>query len=430
MPFVTWTPQLSVGVQALDNDHKLMVSLINQLNDAVEDGQGKETVASVFNALYDYTEYHFEREEMLMRVCGYPDLESHRKIHDALRIKVKKIHDDYAKSENKDLSKDVLNFMKNWLTEHIQGRDKLYQHSMEGKNQEIEAANRAYLDELEKELSESCPARSPAMPKDRHTLILRRNVGSVTTLTLNRPDKFNAINLDMIGALETALGEIAVDDTCRVMILAGAGKNFCTGHDLKELEDLAAAEDDPENGKAAVKNVFDRCAGAIMGLTRMPQPVIAKVQGVATAAGCQLVAAADLAVAERGARFATSGVNLGLFCSTPMIPLSRAIGRKGAMEMLLTGDFISAERALGLGLINAVAEAGQLDETVRTLAEKIAAKSRQAVTMGKELFYRQIERDMEKAYELATEVMACNMMTGDARGAIAAFASKKNRHKK
>ncbi len=155
MPFVTWTPQLSVGVQPIDSDHKLLISLINQLHDAVEDGQGKEIVASVFNALYDYTEYHFEREEMIMRACGYPDLESHIKIHDALKAKVKEIHDDYAKSENKDLSKDVLNFMKTWLTEHIQGRDKLYQSSMDGKSQEIEAANRAYLEKLEAELNES-----------------------------------------------------------------------------------------------------------------------------------------------------------------------------------------------------------------------------------------------------------------------------------
>ncbi len=264
------------------------------------------------------------------------------------------------------------------------------------------------------------------MTEDNNTPLLRRNAGGVTTLTLNRPGKLNAVNLDMIGALETALGEITVDETCRVVVLAAAGKNFCTGHDLKELEGLAATE----NGKAAVKDVFDRCAGVVMGLTRLPQPVIARVQGVATAAGCQLVAAADLAVAERGARFATSGVNLGLFCSTPMIPLSRAIGRKGAMEMLLTGDFISAERALGMGLVNAVAEVGELDETVRTLAEKIAAKSRQAVTMGKKLFYRQIERDMEKAYELATEVMACNMMVGETRDGIAAFTAPKNRRKK
>lgn len=155
MPFVTWTPQLSVGFQPLDNDHKLLISLINQLHSAVEDGEDRDTVGSVLNALNDYTEYHFEREEMLMRVCGYPDMESHRKVHDALKARVKNIHDDYAKSENKDLSKDVLDFMKVWLTEHIQGRDKLYQHSMDGKNQEIEAANQAYLNKLEKELSEN-----------------------------------------------------------------------------------------------------------------------------------------------------------------------------------------------------------------------------------------------------------------------------------
>jgi len=153
MATVTWTPQLSVGVQPLDIDHKLIISLINQLHDAVADGEGKETVGSVLNALYDYTEYHFEREELLMQVCGYPDLEQHKKIHEGLKAKVKEIRDDYAKSKSKDVSDEVLLFMKTWLTDHIQGRDKAYQSSMEGKDQEIEAANRDYLEKLEEELS-------------------------------------------------------------------------------------------------------------------------------------------------------------------------------------------------------------------------------------------------------------------------------------
>ncbi len=153
MPLITWTPQLSVGVQPLDNDHKLLVSLINQLHDTVEDNQDRDTVGSVLNALVDYTEYHFEREEILMRVCGYPDLEKHKKAHDAMKAKVKGIKNDYAKSENMDIGGDVLDFIKNWFTEHVQNQDKLYRSFMDGKDQEIEAANRAYQDKLEEELS-------------------------------------------------------------------------------------------------------------------------------------------------------------------------------------------------------------------------------------------------------------------------------------
>ncbi len=155
MPLITWTPQLSVGVQPLDNDHKLLVSLINQLHDSVEDDQDRDTVGSVLNALVDYTEYHFEREEILMRVCGYPDLERHKKAHDAMKAKVKIIQNDYAKSETMDLGGDVLDFIKDWFSEHVQNQDKLYQHSMDGKDQEIEAANRAYQNKLEEELSKS-----------------------------------------------------------------------------------------------------------------------------------------------------------------------------------------------------------------------------------------------------------------------------------
>mgnify|MGYP000411579698 CR=1 FL=1 len=153
MPLITWTPQLSVGVQPLDNDHKLLVSLINQLHDTVEDNQDRDTVGSVLNALVDYTEYHFEREEILMRVCGYPDLEKHKKAHDAMKAKVKIIQNDYAKSETMDLGGDVLDFIKDWFSEHVQNQDKLYRSFMDGKDQEIEAANRAYQDKLEEELS-------------------------------------------------------------------------------------------------------------------------------------------------------------------------------------------------------------------------------------------------------------------------------------
>jgi len=155
MPLITWTPQLSVGVQPIDNDHKLLVSLINQLHDSVEDNQDRDTVGSVLNALCDYTEYHFEREEILMRVCGYPDLEKHKKAHDVMKAKVKNIQNDYAKSETMDIGGDVLDFIKNWFTEHVQNQDKLYRSFMYGKDREIEAANRAYQDKLEEELSES-----------------------------------------------------------------------------------------------------------------------------------------------------------------------------------------------------------------------------------------------------------------------------------
>ncbi len=155
MPLITWTPQLSVGVQPLDNDHKLLVSLINQLHDVVEDDQDRDTVGSVLNALVDYTEYHFEHEERLMRICGYPDLESHKKIHDVMKAKVIKVRDEYAGSRNKDLGEGVLEFIKTWFAEHVQSLDKLYQPSMDGKEQEIEAESRAYLDRLEEELSKN-----------------------------------------------------------------------------------------------------------------------------------------------------------------------------------------------------------------------------------------------------------------------------------
>ncbi|MBS1171631.1 MAG: Enoyl coenzyme hydratase, partial [Proteobacteria bacterium] len=211
-------------------------------------------------------------------------------------------------------------------------------------------------------------------------ILLRSDEGGVTTLTLNRPTQFNSLSQALIGELQAQLDAIARDSAVRVVVIAGAGKAFCAGHDLKEMRS------DP--GKAFQQQVFRQCGRMMTTLTELPQPVIARVHGIATAAGCQLVSMCDLAVAAEGARFAVSGINLGLFCSTPGVGLSRNIQRKQAFEMLVTGDFIDAETARQRGLVNRVAAADQLDAEVRKLTDSICAKSAVAVAMGKQLFYR------------------------------------------
>ncbi len=248
-------------------------------------------------------------------------------------------------------------------------------------------------------------------------IVLRQDEAGVAMLTLNRPKQYNALSQAMLEALQAALDAVAADNTVRVVVIAGAGPAFCAGHDLKEMR----AHADP----AFHQGLFAQCGRVMLTINRLPQPVIARVHGIATAAGCQLVAACDLAVAAENARFATSGINVGLFCATPGVALSRNLGRKQALELLLTGDFIDAPTALRQGLINRVAPLDQLDATVWRLADSIRHKSPLAITMGKELFYQQLEMGMEEAYARASEVMACNMNSEDAREGIDAFIAKR-----
>jgi enoyl-CoA hydratase/carnithine racemase len=248
-------------------------------------------------------------------------------------------------------------------------------------------------------------------------ILLRSEAGGVVTLTLNRPAQFNSLSREMLTALQSALDAIAADATARVIVVAGAGKAFCAGHDLKEMRANPSRE--------FQQALFDQCSRVMLTLTRMPQPVIARVHGIATAAGCQLVSMCDLAVASTDARFAVSGVNLGLFCSTPSVGLARNVGRKAAMEMLLTGGFVEAEEARARGLVNRVVPAAELDAAVQALADAIVAKTPVAIRLGKEMFYRQIEIGLGEAYDYAAQVMAENMMTCDAREGIDAFIAKR-----
>jgi enoyl-CoA hydratase/carnithine racemase len=247
-------------------------------------------------------------------------------------------------------------------------------------------------------------------------VLLRSDLDGVATLTLNRSSQFNALSDELLDALLVELKAIAADTAIRVVVIAGAGKAFCAGHDLKEMR--------ANPSKAYMQRLFKKCAKVMISITRMPQPVIARVHGVATAAGCQLVATCDLAVASDNARFAVSGINVGLFCSTPAVALTRAISRKAAMEMLLTGDFISAADAEKRGLINHVVPIEELDAEVARLTAAICGKSSLAIGIGKQLFYRQIEMGLDGAYQLAAEAMACNMMSEDAANGIDAFANK------
>jgi len=248
-------------------------------------------------------------------------------------------------------------------------------------------------------------------------LVLRTDNAGIVTLTLNRPQQYNALSQGMLTALQTELDSIAADNAARVVIIAANGKAFCAGHDLKEMRAHPEQE--------YYQTLFDQCGRMMMTLNQMPQPVIAQVQGIATAAGCQLVAACDLAVAVDSAKFATSGINVGLFCSTPAVPISRNMTRKKAFEILMTGEFIDAGMAMQQGLINYAVPAAELESTVQKLAAKIVAKSSVAVSTGKQMFYQQIEMDMAEAYHYASEVMACNMMAADAGEGIDAFMQKR-----
>lgn len=244
-----------------------------------------------------------------------------------------------------------------------------------------------------------------------------RDARGVITLTLDRPQSFNALSEGMLGTLQGELDRIAVDESARVVVIAAQGKAFSAGHDLKEMR--------AEPSQAYYEALFAQCARLMMTLQRLPVPVIARVQGIATAAGCQLVAACDLAVAASTARFAVSGVNLGLFCSSPSVALSRNLLRKPAFEMLVTGEFISADEAKAKGLVNRVTAPDALDAEVESLAASIVAKPRVAIAMGKRLFYRQLERGVESAYEEAGRTMACNMMDAAALEGVQAFIDKR-----
>ncbi|WP_371324574.1 enoyl-CoA hydratase [Dechloromonas sp. ZY10] len=239
----------------------------------------------------------------------------------------------------------------------------------------------------------------------------------LTTLTLNRPSQFNSLSQEMLTALQSELDAIAANPAIRVVVIAAAGKAFCAGHDLKEMR--------ANHSKEFMQALFRQCGQLMLSITRMPQPVIARVHGIATAAGCQLVSMCDLAVAADVARFAVSGINVGLFCSTPAVGLARNLGRKAALEMLLTGEFIDAMEARTKGLVNRVVPADALDSEVERLAQAIISKSAVAVKMGKEMYYRQLEMGLVEAYDYAAEVMACNMMTEDAGEGIDAFMQKR-----
>jgi enoyl-CoA hydratase/carnithine racemase len=253
-------------------------------------------------------------------------------------------------------------------------------------------------------------------------LVLAARDGFALKLTLNRAAARNALSEGLMAALQAALDAAAKDDS-RVIVLAADGPAFCSGHDLKEMTAHRAAAD---GGKAAFAAVFAQCSRLMQTIVRHPKPIIAQVQGIATAAGCQLVASCDLAVASAKARFATPGVNIGLFCSTPMVALSRNVSRKHAMEMLLTGETISAEEALRIGLVNRVVAHEALEAETMALARKIASKPRATVKIGKEAFYRQLEMPLSDAYDYASRVMTENMLHAEAREGICAFVEKRD----
>ena len=251
-------------------------------------------------------------------------------------------------------------------------------------------------------------------------VLLRHDSDGIARLTLNRPAQRNALSLELMAALQLHLEAIARDDMVKVVVIAAAGPGFCAGHDLREMR--------ANPSRQHYERTFKACSDLMLSITRLPKPVIARVHGIATAAGCQLVATCDLAVAAETARFATPGINIGLFCSTPMVALSRAVSRKQAMEMLLTGDLVPAERAREAGLVNRVVPEAELDAAVTALARQIAGKSPLILKIGKEAFYRQAELGLQEAYAYASEVMTRNMLARDAEEGIDAFLEKRPPH--
>jgi len=247
-------------------------------------------------------------------------------------------------------------------------------------------------------------------------ILLRQDEGAVATLTLNRPDKYNALSTGLMGLIQRELDKLADDNSIRAVVIAGHGRAFCAGHDLREMSDDPSQE--------AMQALFDQCSRMMVSLTQLPQPVIARVHGIATAAGCQLVAQCDLAVAADDVRFATSGINVGLFCGTPMVAVTRNLPRKQAMEMLLTGDFIDAPTAEKYGLVNKVVPADKLDDAVKALADSVVRQGPAFIAAGKKLFYRQIEDGLAQAYVEATKTMVENMQRQETRDGINAFLEK------
>lgn len=265
----------------------------------------------------------------------------------------------------------------------------------------------------------NAPARTAAGPVD---ILPRHDDAGVTTLTLNRPTARNSLSGPMLTALEAAFDAIEQDRSVRVVVLAASGSVFCAGHDLKET---AESRDQPDSGRAHLEQTLAHCSRVMQKIINLPQPVIACVQGTATAAGCQLVASCDLAVASSSAGFCTPGVHIGLFCSSPMVALSRNVAAKHALEMLFTGDTISAEEAWRIGLVNKVVAPERLPDEIMALARKIASKSTMTVSTGKKAFYRQIDMNVADAYRYAVGVMVDNMMKHDAKEGIAAFLEKR-----
>jgi enoyl-CoA hydratase/carnithine racemase len=270
--------------------------------------------------------------------------------------------------------------------------------------------------------AESSPAHSRTRPVPAETILVREDIDDIAVLTLNRPQARNTLSEKMLAELRQKLADIAGQSRVRAVVIAAKGSAFSAGHDLKEL---TARRADADGGRSYTRHLMESCSAMMLAVLRLPQPVIAAVEATATAAGCQLVATCDLAVASTTARFCTPGVQIGLFCSTPMVALSRTVARKHALEMLLTGDTITAEEAYRMGLVNRLVEPGGAREQALALARRIAAKSPTAVDLGKEAFYRQIEMNIADAYSYTTEVMVKNMMERDAEEGISAFVEKR-----
>jgi enoyl-CoA hydratase/carnithine racemase len=264
--------------------------------------------------------------------------------------------------------------------------------------------------EIDEAVVDAAPAADP--------VLLRSDAEGVAGLTLNRPDQYNALSRELLERLQTELDQIKDDPAVRVVVITGAGRAFCAGHDLKEMAG--------ERERARLVELFGVCSRMMLSLTRLPQPVIALVDGIATAAGCQLVAACDLALATTNARFATSGIKYGLFCSTPMVALSRNVPRKPALEMLLTGDFIEADDALRLGLVNQVVAPDRLDEAFDALLARLLDKPTEVLALGKRAYYRQLEMGLEDAYRFTTEVIVDNALGNDFEEGLAAFLEKRS----
>ena len=263
--------------------------------------------------------------------------------------------------------------------------------------------------EIDEAVVDAAPAAEP--------VLLRSDAEGVVGLTLNRPDQYNALSRELLARLQAELDQIKDDPAVSVVVITGAGRAFCAGHDLKEMAG--------ERERARLVELFGACSRMMLSLTRLPQPVVALVDGIATAAGCQLVAACDLALATTNARFATSGVKYGLFCSTPMVALSRNVPRKPALEMLLTGDFIEADDALRLGLVNQVVAPDQLEEAFEALLARLLDKPPEVLGLGKRAFYRQLEMGLEDAYRFTTEVIVDNALGKDFEEGLAAFIEKR-----